>query len=326
VIIVDRAGKIRLTNRWANALLCRHGEFLLGQTLAEFGAEESDQELLKSSSLLAQGSVKLRVGEVGKGVDVPTLATRIAINDDYRHQLLLFTDLREREQQSDWSYLEQTVDEVAQHARLPLLLADGLVRDAREKLGKDCSISKTLEDALRHLGRADITYERLANTLAVRRKPDRPAQVFDALDVLRQTVADLPDDDVRQCELTDLVDTGRFVAFLILGWPEQLGFAFRSLLGHLISQRPSDSKIVIRLQKTSEGNLLIVFAVASPSITQTFERPVGRISVAEQRARESASLAPDAVAIAVRRHKGEFQIDTQEGSTLAFKIELRPNL
>jgi PAS domain-containing protein len=321
VIIIDRAGKIRLTNRWANALLCRQGELLLGQTLADFGAEELDRQLLRSSSLLAQGSVTLSAGEA---VFVPTLATRIAINDDYRHQLVLFTDLRELEQQSNWSYLEQTVNEVAQNARLSLMLAEGLVRDATKELLENSSVSEVLEAALRHLGKADITYERLANTLAVRQEPDRPAEIFDALDVLRQTVADLPDDDVDHCDLTDLVDTKRFTAFMISGWPDQLSFAFRSLMGYLMLQRPADSKIIIALRTTAEGNLRIVFAVATSSNAPASERPVGRIGAAEQKAREAASLAPDAVALAVRRHHGEFQIDTEEGSTLAFKIELRP--
>jgi hypothetical protein len=51
---------------------------------------------------------------------------------------------------------------------------------------------------------------------------------------------------------------------------------------------------------------------------------VGRIEAAEQKAREAASLAPDAVKLAVRRHHGEFQIDAESGSTLTFKIELQP--
>jgi PAS domain S-box-containing protein len=321
VIIVDRAGKIRLTNRCANALLCRQGELLLGQTLADLGAQEVDRQLLRSTSLLAQGRVTLSLGEA---VFVPTLATRIAINDDYRHQLFLFTDLRELEQQSNWSYLEQTVNEVAQNARLSLMLADGLVRDVSKELLKNSSISEALDAALRYLGKADITYERLVNTLAVRQEPDRPAEIFDALEVLRQTVADLPDDDVDHCDLTDLVDTQRFAAFMISGWPDQLSFAFRSLLGYLILHRPSDTKIIIALLTTPEGNLRIVFAVAASPNAPASERLVGRIGAAEQKAREAASLAPDVVELAVRRHHGEFQIDTEGGSTLAFKIELQP--
>jgi PAS domain-containing protein len=321
VIIVDRAGKIRLTNRWANALLCRPSELLLGRMLADFGAQESDRELLRSTSLLAQDRVTL---SADGAVIVPTLASRISINDDYRHQLLLLTDLREQEQQSNWSYLEQTVNEVAQNARLSLMLADGLVRDATKELVENSSVSRVLEAALRHLGKADITYERLANTLAVRQEPDRPAEIFDALEILRQAVADLPDDDVWHCNLTDLVDTKRFKAFMVSGWPDQLSFAFRSLLGNLLLQRPSDEKISITLCNTSGGNLRILFALPASSKAPGSERPAGRIEAAEQKAREAASLAPDAVALAVRRHHGEFQIDAEEGSTLTFKIELQP--
>jgi PAS domain S-box-containing protein len=319
VVVVDRAGQIRLTNRWANALFCRDSGQLLGRMIADFGAEEPDRQRLRSASLLAQGRVMLSPGEA---VCVPTLATRIEINDDYRHQLLLFTDLREQDQQSNWGYLEETVNEVAKNARLPLMLARSLVRDATKHLIKESEIAGLLDAAIRHLGKADITYERLANTLAVRQEPERPPQLFDAVEILQQAVADLPDDDARHCELTDVPK--EYEPFLINGWPEQLSFAFRSLLGYLLFQRPNNSDVRIALHTTPEGNLRVLLSVPVLSESAAPEKPTDRIGIAEVRAREAVSLASDAVTLAIRRHNGEFLTETQNGFTSAFSIDLAP--
>jgi PAS domain-containing protein len=321
VIVVDRAGQIRLTNGSANNLLCQGNGVLLGKMLADYGARGEDKDWLKTANHVA--GVRLKLSPDGL-VDVPTLAMRRPINDDYGHQLWLFTDLREEEQQRDWGYLEQTVNEVAQNARLPLMLAGNLLRGAAEKVFKDPAISDMLAAAVRHLGKVDITYERLATTLSVRQEPDRPPQIFDVMDVLRQVVADLPDDDIRHCDLTDLVDTKGRKPFLINGWPDQLGFAFRSLLGYLFFRRPTDSRVNVALSDNSTGKLSILLSVPiSPGLPEP-KKPTDRISKAEQRAHAATALAPDAVQLAVRRHGGDFRVHNQDGTMSAFEIMLSP--
>jgi PAS domain-containing protein len=315
VIVVDRAGTIRLANQCANVLLRRKDDELLGRTIVEFGADQTDRRLLKSNNLLVQGRVTLSVAE---DVTAPTLMTRLEINDDYRHQLLLFTDLREGKQQIEWSYLEQTVNEVAQTARRPLMLATSLVQTAADQIGGETAVRKLLERAVRHLDKADITYERLANTLSVRQDPDRPAEVFDVVVVLRDAVAALPDEDVDCCELGDL----NFPPFVILGWPEQLKFAFRSLLGHLLLYRPSSAKVSIRLANTAEGGLTVQLSVPKSREANKTEEARDRISIAAHRASVMASLAPDAVGAAVSRHHGQFSFDEQDDANIAFRIEL----
>jgi PAS domain-containing protein len=315
VIVVDRAGTIRLANRWANALLRRKDDELLGRTIVEFGADQTDRRLLKSNNLLEKGRVTLSVAE---DVTAPALMTRLEINDDYRHQLLLFTDLRERKQQMEWSYLEQTVNEVAQTTRRPLMLATSLVQTAADQIGSETAVRELLEQAVRHLDKADITYERLANTLSVRQDPDRPAEVFDVVVVLRDAVAVLPDEDVACCELGDL----DFPPFPIWGWPEQLKFAFRSLLGHLLLYRPSSAKVSIRLTNTAEGGLTVRLSVPKSREANETEEAGDCISIAAQRASVAASLAPEAVGAAVSRHHGQFYFDEHDDANIAFRIEL----
>src|SRR6266481_6209896 len=71
-------------------------------------------------------------------------ATQRQLNDDYGHRLWLITDLREQEYQANWGYLEQTVNEVAQNARLPLMLAGSLIRDASKRVLQEPAVTNML--------------------------------------------------------------------------------------------------------------------------------------------------------------------------------------
>ena len=193
VVIVDRAGHLRLTNRWADALFGRPSGALLGKRLAGFGAHDPDRRLLSSTTPVAQVRLTLCIDAA---VSVPTLASQRPLNDDYGHCLWLFTDLRQEAQQSNLSYLEETVNEVAQHVRLPLMMAKTLLRKTIST-SKVAGVVDNVDAALRQLNKADLTYERLASTLAIRQEPDRPRQLFDALDVLRDAILDLPREDFR---------------------------------------------------------------------------------------------------------------------------------
>src|SRR5258708_3301439 len=93
LVLVDRAGKIRLTNQRANILFGGRGDQLFGETLATFTAQDGDKRALESSAILSQVCVPLSIDQ---GVTVPVLATHRPLEDDYGHRLWLFTDLRER--------------------------------------------------------------------------------------------------------------------------------------------------------------------------------------------------------------------------------------
>ena len=136
--------------------------------------------------------------------------------------------------------------------------------------------------------------------------------------VLRDAVVDLPDEDIACCELGDL----DFPPFLISGWPAQLKFAFRSLLGHLLLHRPPSAKVSIRLANTTEGGLVVRLSVPKLREADEPEEAGDRISLAAHRASVTASLAPEAVGAAVSRHHGQFSFDEQDDATIAFRIEL----
>jgi hypothetical protein len=168
----------------------------------------------------------------------------------------------------------------------------------------------------------DITYERLASTLAIRQEPDRPRQTFDAVDVLQQAIFDLPQEDADVCELSGFPPERETTPFYVSGWPEQLRFAFRSLLGYALFQRASASNVQVRL-RNSDGKLRVILSVPDCERLELFTPPTrrGQIDAAEQRAREVASLAFETVELAVTRHKGQL-FEDRTNSTLTFTVEL----
>jgi PAS domain S-box-containing protein len=320
VVIVDRAGNLRLTNRWADALFGRPAGALLGNRLASFGAHDPDHRLLSSTTPVAQVRLTLCVDA---GVYVPTLASQRSLNDDYGHCLWLFTDLRQEAQRSNLSYLEETVNEVAQHARLPLMMAKSLLRNSIS-ITTATDVIDNVDAALRQLDKADITYERLASTLAIRQEPDRPRQVFDAVDLLREAIFDLPREDFDACELSGFPSENKIEPFYVLGWPEQLRFAFRSLLGYALFRRPNTTRVRVRLDHSALRKLRASLSVENASDLEITPSPSrdGQMDAAILRAREDASLALGTVELAVNRHNGTLS-KYVDNSMLTFAIELQ---
>ena len=110
----------------------------------------------------------------------------------------------------------------------------------------------------------------------------------------------------------------------MLGWPEQLRFAFRSLLGYALFRRSNTSRVQLRLEHFVDRRVRISLSVphvADLEMTNSLSRD-GQLNAAGQRARENASLALGSVELAVNRHNGKLS-KYIDHSTLTFAIELQ---
>jgi PAS domain S-box-containing protein len=301
VVVVDRVGTVQLTNLRADDLYSSTRS-LIGEQLASLGADSRDRRMLGSSEPVVQAHLALRAGELTRSI----LATQRSIGDDFGHRLWLFTDLREIDRKAEEEYLEQTVTEVAQTARLPLMLAGTFLRGAAKVLEQP-AVKGLLDKAIRQLRKADITYERLASTLAVRQEPDQPRRVFDVITLLRHTIDSMPEEDMQACDVPDR----DLPPFMIAGWPDQLGFAFRSMLAYLLIRRRPRSKLRVEIRDVGSSRsetLRIALSVAlgkrqpEPSSATSFDP----ITTAAHKARVVAELAPETIELAVARHGGKF--------------------
>ena len=259
---------------------------------------------------------------VSRSASTAVLASQLPIYDDYGHRLWLITDPSEMDWERDWRYLDQTVNEVAQTVRLPLMAAGSLIKRAERALDEEFGVRTMLDAALRQIGKADITYERLSNTLTVRNGPDRQPELLDVVQALRQAIAALPEEDIDACDRGAL-DISK-APFRVVGWPEQLGFAFRSVLGYLLVRRPLSGKVRIEVLQEDGSGLCLRFSVcgARPESPIPVEAD-DWIAAGRERAQEIAALNAGAIGVAVRRHGGTFTIHDHDDGTVTTSILFR---
>lgn len=287
--------------------------------LASFGARDQDRSELSQSGIQHRIRTQLAIGTDPRG-EVATLANRDPLYDDYGHHLWLFTNLADQSRESDWQYLEETVTVVARQTRAPLLMADGLLRGAASILSKperkdDCV--RLLDQAANHLQKADLTFERLSDRLAVQQTPrDAPTQ-FDAQDALYGEIDNLPKEDQDAIEIVDKVKSDDA---LVKGWRERLSFAFRSALSSLLLLRVTNTdRLTVEIAESSPRHLSILMRLPSVSSEILDIQAADPIKRSQNRARQHASVAVEAIGKAIGQHGGTF---TAHKDSRGFEISL----
>ena len=316
-IIVDGVGTIRSVNGAARAII---GE-ARRVALKTFGAAEDDRGALTAAAL---GGPTRIVLSPAPGVRVPTLATVQPLHDDYGHRLWLFSNLLEQQLERDQHYLEQTVSEVARQTRAPLLIADGLLRGAAGLL-RDRGLAETCADLLdraaNQLLKADLTYDRLSDSLVARTEPAEPPERFEVIELLRQTIERLPHDDATAIDAHLPEDRG----FVVEGWPERLGYALRSLLGFLLLSG-TDVRIAVTADIVEGVGLRIELKSHRTEATSALmpSGDVDPIAQGEEQARRTAALAPDSVESVIDLHGGTLEMPDPDAAEAVFIVTLRP--
>jgi PAS domain-containing protein len=176
-IMTDRAGRILRANRRAEELLRLNGPRTDWGRIGDYGADEQSRNVLASHGIVERQP--LRICSLEGGVGNAVLASRRDLDSDTGDSVWLFTDLRVDEWQHDSHFIESTIREVARQARGPLMLAASFIkRIAEGAVGSDLALRAVAE-----LGKADVTYERIAESVEARKAPlrDRCALTLNAL-------------------------------------------------------------------------------------------------------------------------------------------------
>ena len=193
---------------------------------------------------------------------------------------------------------------MAQQTRAPLLIANGLLRGAASLARQPDlmdSCAQMLEQAANHLLKADLTFERLSDRLAVQQPPSDAPTRFDVRQVLFHELDALPETD--QDDVTD--DFGPNRTLIVTGWPERLGFAFRAAVGSLLLQRvtPAD-RLAIAIENDPPGLFTIRMSMASRSEQVLNSDAASPIHESQARAQHLARSSISSIAAAVKQHGG----------------------
>ena len=216
------------------------------------------------------GTEKRRIELVGDDGEIrPVLATRKVLDASFDTALWFLIDLRSDRWTVDLRFLRETVTDVAQQTRAPLALASSLARQlprlwtntrpAEESGAPSPADSEDLSRRLiAEINKADITFERLAENLNVRRNPARNMQRLDLRFCIDSVIDGLPKRD------RDRIDKVRpQTPVVVKGDPERLVFVVRSIVAHLMRVLPADENARVSVALSLQGgSAALVLAIA----------------------------------------------------------------
>jgi hypothetical protein len=165
--ITDRTGRVLRANRRAKDLLRLPGDRSGWGRICDYGADERSRTVLSGFDNVERQPLRVsgRAGGAGNAV----LASRRDLDRDFGYSVWLFTDLRADEWQHDSHFIEATIREVARQARGPLMLAASFVKRIAEG-ARDISLASR---AVAELDKADVTYQRIAESVEAQKNPLR---------------------------------------------------------------------------------------------------------------------------------------------------------
>lgn len=242
------------------------------------------------------------------------LGTRAVLEESFDTALWSLKDIETDLWGVELSFLRETVSDVAQQTRAPLAMASTMARRlcerwehplprANEDASSPESVAMLCKSLVAELSKVDITFERLAEGLSIRKEPMRLPKRLDLGHRIQDVINSLPERDRQRLRFRD-ADTRCFIT----GDAGRLGFVFRSLIAYLIRVR-TEPYSSIEVSLTSRETLVVVAISLMPSRPdQAFgpelPAPADAIWKAYTFARDDASLASSAVNAVVKSHKG----------------------
>ncbi|MFM0631221.1 PAS domain-containing protein [Paraburkholderia xenovorans] len=333
VLIVGVEGAILEMNPIAAELLGRktpkleNGETPLLDTFIDKN-EPRRKDIVSGVKTIERRRLVLQ-GQDGKARSV--LGSRKVLDDSFDTALWFLTDIETDQWTMDLVFLRETVSDVAQQTRAPLALASSMARQlsalwdktqtARKAADSTGDVAALCRHLVGELGQADITFERLAEGLAIRKHPMRIVEPLDLRYCVDDVINLLPDRDRDRIDF-EMPD----VRCAIQGDAGRLAFVVRSLVAHLVRVRVDDeSRIRIQLALTAEDPVEVVLTLALTAFAPTGEPasnealPTDVLWLAHRNAREDASLATQAINMVIEAHHGslDMQAPHETGSDAA---------
>ena len=252
-----------------------------------------------------------------RGNPRPAIVSLRRPSGGYDHKIWLLTDTLQRDWNVERRYLRETVHDVAQQTRVPLMVAGSLVRRVTRLLHdqQTCDeVEEVLDKAMKQLGKAEITYERLIGGLAGRRSPARARTPIDLAESLKGIFSELPQEDFEQ------IKSNITSAPTVRGEQQAIDFVLKSIIFYLLRMKPIDRTIEVRLIEKDQGVRLEMLVSDAP--IESVNRPKDVVSKYEDEARTAAALAPEAIRSVLEAHGGKVHMPNANAATMKFELWL----
>ena len=306
VVFVGREGAIIEMNRVAADMLgteprpARNASGSPSITDYAIAGDEATLGVLTSGFTVKRERIELLDGG---GAPRSVLATRTDLDASLDMSIWFFTDIADLDWARDLRYLRETVAEVARQTRTSLSLACSLTSqtvllhdDARQGTPAEVVAAQAQDLSQRivaEIGKADITFERLAGASESRRRARALHSDVELGARLADVVAALPARDQRRIALRN--HTASRDGPTVSGDAQSLGAAFRSMLDYLLRCRNADdARVTIDLDAGPDG-CTIRFGLSDEQVWDT-DQPVHAVPDdallnAERAAHDGASIA-----------------------------------
>jgi len=269
-------------------------------------AEENDtkaRDILLGNSACSKRHLRIK-GADGKIRAV--LATRREFEVSFDLVIWFFTDLQTLKWNQDLHYLRETVADVAQQARIPLALACSITHrlERMQPHASTKELPKLARSIAAELGKTDITFERLAENLSIRKDPIRFKEPVDLIQCAQNILKDLPDNDQQHIRINLTVGAPAQVD----GDAARLGFVLRSMIAHLLQNQLSDKDQIHIDISTSEAKTIIALRLEHNIQAQAIQRQPhpdnDPLYHAVQAARADTRLGLDLIQRIIAAHQG----------------------
>ncbi|MGA7777631.1 MAG: hypothetical protein WCA85_07945 [Paraburkholderia sp.] len=276
--------------------------------LSDFAANDHSRDVLEGVINTSRRRIELRGANDRNTV---VLATRVELDSSFDTALWFLTDVEGVKWNQNLRFLHETVSDVAQQTRAPLTLASLIVRElpamfrANARSNAPATRFERLhsisEELLAEIGKADLTFERLADALAIRKTPIRFTETVNLTHCVADVLECLPVRD-RKGIAAPLPEE----SLLVTGDPGRLTFVVRSLLSYLVRMRRDDSvTVTVTLRCTDQNVLLDLKLPRLPAVAASLgSDATDALTLAAREAREAASLALHSIRKIVRAHRG----------------------
>jgi putative methionine-R-sulfoxide reductase with GAF domain len=276
-VITGASRRIERMNAKARQLFGVHDNPIEGLRLDAFGADDYSRDIFNRGHPVDNLHLKITgTDKVERGM----LASSIVLGEN--RWIWVFTDTAEREWIAGLRYARATVEQVAAQARGPLMLAHSLIKRLSATIGAPEMQGEPgrqlFARILQTLSKADLTYERLAQALALR-------QQIEVGRLLGRFAERLAAEERAVLWLPYSTRTAD-----VRGSPEVLCRALAGAFGHLYGLRRPDSPIACSVIP-DQDHVAITFAAALTSAAGAARgTPADKLVLVEAAARFAAAL------------------------------------
>ena len=312
-VVVDAEGRIRNLNKAGELLLGGTRQDLVSRRFLDFATPQG-VDVLEERSLTTERHIVLRDA---RGAPRPVIVSLRRPSEDYDHQIWLLTDTAQQNWNVERRYLRETVCDVAQQTRVPLMIAGRLVQRVTHLLTDDDTrmrVGDMVDKALKQLGKADITYERLIGSLVDKRNPEEIRAPLNLANTLDEILDEMPDDDRQQIR-SQVRGTP-----IVLAEHKAVEFVLKSILFYLLRKKPVEQSVEISVAQEQQG-VRLQLSIADRRTAATVQ-PIDAVSRFEEEARTTAALAPDSLRWVVESQGGQMQIPDPNGAVMTFEVWL----